>query len=167
MTGVKTHSLVTVQFKLRMTALKHLAIVKPEPLLKQRVYGPLLPPPSWAKAKCKAEIAVLQARSAKQQEAQQALDNAYREFARTAELELLHTTGTATPRLMGTRADGPKVQWRSIVPETKPEQGQPLTATMAWFAEFAREIRGLPRRGPITTKELKPRRRAMRTLRAL
>ncbi len=142
-TGVKTHTPVTVQFKPRMTALKHLAIVKPEPLLKQRVYGPLLPPPSWARARCKAEIAVLQARGAKQEEAQRALDEAYREFATTAELELLHTTGTATPRQLGTRAEGPKVQWRSIVPETQPEQGQPLTATMSWLAEVAREVKRL------------------------
>ncbi len=140
--NVKTHTPVTVGFMPRLTALKKLVIQRPEPLEKERVFGPRLEPPDWEPTMKVIEEAVEAARSKPRDEAQDKLDGAYEAFARTAEEELAHATGTVLKKPDG-RGRGPQFKWKSVLPERRPQQGVPTTATIAWMEGIAREVRRL------------------------
>ncbi len=139
--NIKTHTPVSITFKPRAISLKHLRLAKPEPLPKERVYGPLLPPPDWREAKEAAERAVREARSGRTNKTLEMLDDAYEAFARTAEGELRHTTGAQGHRKTGQRGTRPRVQWKSVVPEVKPKEDQPITSALNWMTGIYRELR--------------------------
>ncbi len=141
-TNVRTHTPVDLRFVPRMTALKKLVLQKPETLNKERVYGPLLEPPSWKPTMAIIEDAVAAARHKGREEAQEALDRAYEAFAKVAETELVHVTGTKLNKPDG-RGRGPHFKWKSVLPERKPTEAEPAAAALAWMEGIVRETRRL------------------------
>ncbi len=138
-TNVKTHTPVQLTFQLRQTSLKKLTLRLPEPPARERVYGPLPPPPSWQEAKALAEDAVRKASWADRDEAQAALDNAYQTFADVAEQELSDATGKSI-QWPGHRGSNPSFVWRSVLPEHKPAEGEPTCAALGWLEGLCREV---------------------------
>ncbi len=137
-TNIRTHTPVQITFHPRQTSLKKLTLRAPEPLARERVYGPLPPPPSWRRAKTAAMEAVWKARVASRDEAQSALDGAYQTFVDTAELELADATGTDI-QWPAQRGGGPKFVWRSVLPEQQPDIKEPTTAALTWLEGVVRE----------------------------
>ncbi len=84
------------------------------------------------------------------EEAQKVLDVAYAEWANRAEDELQDVTGGQVPKA-GCRADGPKLVWRTIIPE-RTHRGQRSKAADDWRSMGARVrdmtiVAGAARRG--------------------
>ncbi len=138
-TNIKTHAPVQVRFRPRLTSRKKLTIRRPEALGKGSVYGPLLPPPDWEETIARIESAVHKARWAERDEAQKALDDAYEVFSNLAERELEHITGVNIERL-GDRGRKPSFAWRSVLPEKRPQGGDPTAATRGWIESVVREV---------------------------
>ncbi len=145
-TNVRTHTPVEVKFVPRLTAMKQLVIQRPEVLNKERVYGPLLEPPDWEPAMETIEGAVRAAKTEDRDSAQRELDRAYEHFARLAELELAHVTGSKLLKKEG-RGRGPRLKWRSMLPERRPATAgdEPVAAALAWMEGIVREARRLLR----------------------
>ncbi len=137
-TNVRTHTPVQLVFQPRQTSLKKLTLRLPEPLARERVYGPLPPPPPWRHVLALAEEAANKARGASLDEALELLDRAYGAFADMAERELASATGTHIQR-PGQRSEGPRFVWRSVLPERKPEKGEPTCAALTWLESIVRE----------------------------
>ncbi len=137
--NIKTHAPVQVKFRPRLTSRKKLTLRKPEALGKGAVYGPLMPPPEWEEVITKIEGAVHKARWAVRDEAQGALDDAYEAFSNLAEQELEHITGANIERL-GDRGKKPSFAWRSVLPEKRPDEGDPTAATRGWIESVVREV---------------------------
>ncbi len=141
-TGVKTHTPVEITFRARLTALRKLTLQKPRAMNKERVFGPLLPAPNWSEAMAVIEDAVRKAKKGSREAASQALAEAYEHFATVAERELIHITGSEYVDL-GQRAKGPKLQWKSVLPEKRPDTTPTAAAALAWLEGAVREIEAL------------------------
>ncbi len=113
---IKTHVPVKLCFRPRLTMLRALALRVPPKLPTDRVFGPVRPPPDWGKAKEATARALQEAREGQPEAAQRRLDEAYAHWATTAEEELQEVTGCQLPKV-GCRAQGPRLVWRTILPE--------------------------------------------------
>ncbi len=133
---IKTHVPVMVTFKPRLTTLRALALRTPPRLPIDRVYGPIPPPPNWSTTRAATTRAREAAKRRPPEEAQEVLDMAYAEWASRAEEELQDVTGKQLPKA-GCRAEGPKLVWRTIIPE-KTHRGQRSRAADEWRAMVAR-----------------------------
>ncbi len=137
-TGVKGHTPVLLAFKPRVTTLRALHLRKPPDIGKERVYGPIPPPPDWSLARRRAEDALASARSGRGN-LQELLDDAYREWANLAEREIADYTGR-DPKKWGERGRLPNLVWRSVVREATPKLEHPRAAAAAWLAMTLREV---------------------------
>ncbi len=136
--GVKGHVPVVLRFKPRATALRALHLRKPPELARERVYGPLLPPPDAAAAMDAAVVALAEAR-AQGSDVQSYIDGAYAQWADIAEEELAIYAGTAVKK-RGERAKLPNVVWRSVVPERPPQLQYPRAAALSWLRGVLGEL---------------------------
>ncbi len=147
--GTKGHVPVALKFRPRVTALKALHIRKPPPIPLERIYGPLLPPPRWEKAQVAADAALAAARSASG-DAEQLLEDAYKLWADTAELEL-ETHAGCNLKKRGLRGALPSLVWRSIMPERPLPSGYPRESAMQWLRGIAMELQRI---GAIATMHI-------------
>ncbi len=85
--GVKGHTLVTLTFRPMVTTIRALHLRKPPSISRERVHGPLPPPPDWTAPRRAAEAALRAARD-KDEGLQDVLDTAYRCWADMAEMEM-------------------------------------------------------------------------------
>ncbi len=138
-TGIKGHTPVRLTFKPKATTVRALQLRRPPRLRAERVYGPLLPPPDWSAAAAAAEAA-LEAARRRQTDTQQLLDEAYRQWADLAEIELADRSGQP-PKKFGERGRLPRFVWRSVLPEVAPKFGKPYAATAAWINTVLNEVR--------------------------
>ncbi len=137
--GVKGHTPVQITFRPRATTTRALHIRRPPRLERERVYGPLPPPPAWADARAAAEEALRAARD-RRPDVQQKLDDAYRRWADRAEEELADRAGQP-PKKFGERGKIPRFIWRSVLPETAPKIARPYAAAAAWLGGILNEVK--------------------------
>ncbi len=90
--GVKGHTPVTLTFRPLVTTIRALHLRKPPTISRERVHGPLPPPPDWTGPREAAEAALKAARD-KDGQLQDVLDTAYRRWADMAELEMAAYAG--------------------------------------------------------------------------
>ncbi len=133
---VKNHVPVMLTFKPRLTTLRALALRTPPKLPVERVFGPLPPPPDWRAARAATGRAREDAKRRPPEEAQRSLDDAYAAWANLAEEELRGVTGGQLPK-KGCRAEGPKLVWRTIVPE-RTHRGRRSKAADEWRSTNAK-----------------------------
>ncbi len=138
-TGIKTHAPTLATFHPRLAALKALMLRAPPNLPTEEVYGPRPPPPSWSGLQRAVEDLVGFARDGgKFEQVEQLLSDLYAIWMDTAEEELADITGTALPK-SGCRGQGPKVAWRSILPETSKAPPPSGASALAWLMDIARD----------------------------
>ncbi len=137
--GIKGHTPVLMEFKARVTTLRALHLRNPPAISAERVYGPLLPPPDWGRARKAADDALRAARRS-DSEIQRYLDDAYRAWADLAEEELADFAASP-PKKWGERGRLPNLIWRSVVPEGAPRLEYPHAAAASWLAATAKEMR--------------------------
>ncbi len=113
---IKTHVPVFLNFRPHLTTLRALAIRTPPKLPIEKIYGPTRPLPDWSKVRRTTSEARRLARGGTPEAAQAAINGAYEDWARHAELELQEVTGHDLPKL-GCRGGMPNLVWRTIVPE--------------------------------------------------
>ncbi len=140
-TGVKTHTPVQLSLKGSATAFRSLYLRPPPRIPHERLYGPLPPPLSWEPALLAARAAVEAASGGDARRAAELIDEAYRVWAGAAETELGDVTGCALPK-RGLRASRPKLVWRSVLGDVKPESDghYPAVAVTAWLRGAAGEL---------------------------
>ncbi len=140
-TGVRTHTPVLLSFRPRPTSLRSLSIRQPPQLPLQRVFGPLPAPPDWEPMLAAAERLCDATRGGAQTEAAEAaLDDLYGMWVDVAEQELMDATGTSLAK-EGTRGGGPRVIWRSILPEKRGAgHGDSEAAAWAWAEDLLRDL---------------------------
>ncbi len=143
--GIKGHTPVLLEFKTRTTTIRALHLRKPPTIGVERVVGPLLAPPDWAKARAAAEDALMAARR-NDGDIQRYLDDAYRAWADLAEEELADFAASP-PKKWGERGRLPNRIWRSVVPENAPRMEHPHAAAAAWLSATAREVRRISEAG--------------------
>ncbi len=102
-TGAKGHVPIRLAFKARATTLRALHLRRPPRLGRERVYGPLPPPPDWGLARKAAEDALAAARG-NGADVQELMDRAYRSWADLAEEELADFVGEVPKKWGGKRA---------------------------------------------------------------
>ncbi len=141
-TGVRTHTPVELVFLPRPTSLRSLAFRQPPAIPTERVYGPIpAPPPEWgpllatANGLCDAVRA-----GAQEKAADQALADLYALWADLAEQELIDINGTTVAK-EGMRGQGPRLVWKSILPERRGTgQGGSKAAAWAWLDDLLRDL---------------------------
>ncbi len=122
-TGVRTHTPVELVFLPRPTSLRALSFRRPPQFPVERVFGPLLAPPSWELALSAADGLCKAIRGgAKEETAERALTDLYAVWLDLAEQELIDLTGTRIGK-EGLRGGGPRLVWRSVLPEKKTRDG--------------------------------------------
>ncbi len=137
--GVKGHTPVRLTFKPKATTVRALQLRRPPRLQSERVYGPLPPPPDWSAPAAAAEAALAAARG-KKANVQQLLDEAYRQWADMAEVELADRSGQP-PKKFGERGRPPRFVWRSVLPEIAPRFARPYAAAAAWISAVLGELK--------------------------
>ncbi len=155
--GIKGHVPVRLTFKPRATTVRALQLRKPPRLQTERVYGPLPPPPDWRAPQAAAEAALTAARQ-RRDDTQLLLDEAYRQWADLAEVELADWSGQP-PKKWGERGRLPRFVWRSVLPEVTPVLARPYAATAAWIGAVLGElgrINGAVRTNPRQVGEAEP-----------
>ncbi len=144
-TGIKTHAPTLATFHPRLAALKALMLRAPPNLPIEEVYGPRPPPPSWCRIKKAVEDLVSFTRGGGSfEQVEHLLSEMYAVWMDTAEDELADITGTALPK-RGCRGRGPKVAWRSILPEASRKPPPSGASALAWLADIARDATRLAR----------------------
>ncbi len=141
-TGIRTHAPVRVTFLPRPTSLRALSLRPPPPLPLDRVYGPIpAPPTEWNALLATANLLCDATRNGAQEEAAEgALSDLYSVWLDLAEQELLDVTGATIPK-EGTRGGGPRVAWRSILPEKRGGgHGNSAAAAWAWAEDLVRDL---------------------------
>ncbi len=116
--GVKTHTPVQLELAAGAVAFRGLYLRLPPRLANERVYGPTLPQQEWSHV---LAMAINSAEVAAQHGAALAaplIDRAYAVWAVVAEQELQDVTGCYL-RKAGTRAQRPRLVWRSILGDAK------------------------------------------------
>ncbi len=136
-TNVRGHTPVALLFKPEVTTLRALHLRRPPRLERERVYGPLPPPPDWSLPRQAAQRA-LEAARAGRADVQTVLDEAYRAWADQAEAELADYCGVL-PKKLGERGRLPRLAWRSVVPERAPMEKAPIAAAASWLKAVAVE----------------------------
>ncbi len=142
-TGVLTHTPVSAIFHDRPTALKVLSLRRPPKLAKERVYGPLPPPPrQWSQIRVDADsLCAYARRGGCAKVAADKLDVLYKQWADTAEDELADVTASS-PSKRGRRGVHPRLMWRSLLPERTGRFGHTKaspSAAWAWLADVLRD----------------------------
>ncbi len=138
--GITGHVPVQVEFQPRATGRKCLVARAPPKIPNDRIHGPLPPPPCYADAIGKAEIALEAAKADEPRgERQRKLDAAYASLANAMEIELCDATGTRLPT-WGKRAERPNLVWRSILHERQAEQHCTRAAHPKWAKGIVLEL---------------------------
>ncbi len=136
--GAKGHVPVRLSFKPCVTTLRALYLRKPPALSTSRVYGPIVAPPCWTKAR-EAALTALGAAREGRTDTQSCLDDAYRAWADLAEIEVSNYTGQQLKKY-GERGRMPNFVWRSVVPEATPAAEEPYAAAAAWLGGVIKEL---------------------------
>ncbi len=143
--GTRTHVPAIATFHPRLVSLKALALRTPPALPVDAVFGPRPPPPDWSGIQRASERLVnLIKDGCPYDDAEEVLTNIYGAWLNTAEEELADITGTRLPR-MGRRAEGPRMMWRSILPEVSRRPQPTGAAALAWLADIARDATRIAR----------------------
>ncbi len=137
--GTRTHVPAVATFHPRLVTLKALALRTPPAIPIEAVVGPRPPPPDWDRLD-RAALKLVHAIKAgcPYDGAEQLLTDVYGAWLDTAEEELADITGTRLPR-RGRRAEGPRMMWRSILPEVSRKPRPTGAAALAWLADIARD----------------------------
>ncbi len=144
--GIRTHSPTVAVFYPRLASLKALAIRAPPTIPVDAVFGPRPPPPDWRGPVKAAEQLVDYIRAGGPvEQADQLLADVYGIWLNRAEEELADATGTKLPR-SGCRAAGPRLRWRSILPEVSRTPPPTGASILAWAADIVRDAARLPPR---------------------
>ncbi len=155
-TCVRTHVPVRLVMHPRLTSAKALVMRKPPALPTQQVYGPVPPPPCWARER---EWAADLARRAVDGD----YDALMTEFAALnaswadkAEAELEGVTGVELTKA-GLRGRAPRLVWRSIVPEKKRKHDGAKEDACRWIMNIAHELRDIGSELPRAAVDNEPR----------
>ncbi len=136
-TDIRTHVPVAAQFHARPAALKALGVRSPPPLPLDAVYGPRPPPPKWKPVQRAADrLCKALRRGCDGDEAKHLLSAIYGNWLDLAERELMDVTGAVTRE--GCRSRGPRMAWRSILPE-RVKTPASTTAALAWATDLVRD----------------------------
>ncbi len=147
-TAIRTHTPTVATFHPRLAAPKALKIRSPPSFPLDEVVGPRPPPPPWHRLKAATEQLVALVREGGQFErAERLLSDIYALWLDTAEEELADITGVDLPK-KGCRSSGPRLVWRSILPEASRAPTPSGASALAWLADIARDATRLaqPRR---------------------
>jgi hypothetical protein len=138
-TGVKTHAPTAAVFHERLTSLKALALRMPPDIKREEVYGPRPPPPPWEGIIAAVDKLVTFIKAdGDYQQADKLLEDLYELWVDQAEGELADVTGTALPS-HGKRSGGPRLVWKSVLPEVKRAPPPSGASALAWLADVTRD----------------------------
>ncbi len=148
--GIKTHTPTSLTFHPRQTALKALGIRAPPAIPLEPVVGPRLPPPDYGALLDAADDLCRFARDGGDETAaKRRLNDIFGNWANLAEDELCDVTGHVLSK-WGCRGAGPRMAWRSIVPErSKGCGGEAGADALAWAADIVRDASRLVRRAGV------------------
>ncbi len=143
-TGIRTHTPVVATFQPRLAALKALSIKAPPSLPLDPVYGPRPPPPCWRALLRVADQLVSFVRDGGDyDQADRLLTETYARWMDMAEEEIADITGTSLPK-WGCRSGGPKIRWKSVLPEVDRTPRPSGAAAVAWLLDIARDATRVP-----------------------
>ncbi len=143
-TGIRTHTPVIATFQPRLAALKALSIRAPPCLPLEPVFGPRPPPPRWhALLKVAEELVSFVRADGDYDHADRLLTETYARWMDMAEEELADATGTDLPK-WGCRSKGPRLRWKSVLPEVRRTPKPSGAAALAWLMDIARDATRIP-----------------------
>ncbi len=142
--GTRPHVPVRATFHAQQVAMRAMVLRKPPRLPKERVLGPVPPPPDWTDLQARADALALRAKHGDRKQAADDFACLYRDWADRAEGELVDITGAAGGK-RGLRGREPNIVWRSIVPERPQRPVGVKTDAWRWAASLLCDIHRLGR----------------------
>ena len=142
--AMSPHRPVRLTCRPEVHRLEALVLRHPPPLPRERVFGPMRRPPSYAAAARAARRAVeVAACTTSERDLRRALWHAHAEWARAAEVEIAGCGDTVVEK-PGMRSREPVLEWRKVVPRRMHQQHPEVQDALArkWARDAVVDLRG-------------------------